>query len=154
MNDKEFIIRRALESDEEAARKLIAALGYANIDESDFKQAFAALLRHKDSLVFLAEGGDGSAIGLMTLSHRPQLRLAGTLVCIDELVIAEEARGRSIGAALLEEAKCFAASIGAKRLELHTNRGRVSYQRAFYVKNGFSECNSAILRLEGGFGTV
>jgi GNAT superfamily N-acetyltransferase len=148
MSDVVFNIRRALESDIDSAHELIEALGYPNIEQVDFKQAFAEVLNHRDSLVFIAEKADGQAIGLMTISHRPQLRLAGILVCIDELVIADSARGLGAGGALLKEAKRFAAEMGAKRLELHTNRGRVSYERAFYVKNGFSETNSAVMRME------
>jgi GNAT superfamily N-acetyltransferase len=148
MSDVVFNIRRALESDIDSAHELIEALGYPNIEQVDFKQAFAEVLHHRDSLVFIAETVDSQAIGLMTISHRPQLRLAGILVCIDELVIADSARGLGVGGALLKEAKRFATEKGAKRLELHTNRGRVSYERAFYVKNGFSETNSAVMRLE------
>lgn len=151
MSAIDFNIRQALASDEASAHKMIAALGYPDIEPDDFAFAFAEVLIHPDSLVYIAETTESSIIGLMTLSQRPQLRLAGILVSIDELVIAEEARGLGVGGALLQEAKRFAAKFGAKRLELHTNRARVSYQRAFYVKNGFSETNSAVLRLENEF---
>jgi GNAT superfamily N-acetyltransferase len=151
MSALEFSIRQALASDEESAHKLTAALGYPGIAQAEFKKAFAEVLSHPDSFVYIAETTDRKAIGLMTISQRPQLRLAGILVSIDELVIAEEARGLGVGGALLKEAKRFATKLGAKRLELHTNRGRISYQRAFYVKNGFSETNSAVLRLENEF---
>jgi GNAT superfamily N-acetyltransferase len=148
MSDITFSIRHAVESDVESAHTMIAALGYPDIKQADFKQAFAEVLEHKDSRILLAETADGQIIGLMTISYRPQLRLAGMLVCIDELVIADSARGIGIGGAFLKEVKRFAAEMGAQRLELHTNRERVSYQRAFYVKNGFSESNSAVLRLD------
>jgi GNAT superfamily N-acetyltransferase len=151
MSHVEFKIRRAVEIDREAAHRLIAELGYSEINPVDFKKVFAEALNHKETFVFLAEEDLGKVIGLMSISYRPQLRLAGTLVCIDELVIAEEARGMGVGKALLNVAKDIAAQLGAKRLELHTNRGRVSYQRAFYVKNGFSESNSAVMRLEPEF---
>jgi GNAT superfamily N-acetyltransferase len=151
MSAIEFSIREALATDEESAHQLIAALGYPDIALADFKKAFAEVLNHPDALVYIAESADARTIGLMTISYRPQLRLAGTLVSIDELVIADEARGLGVGGALLKEAKGFAARLGAPRLELHTNRGRVSYQRAFYVKNGFSESNSAVLRMEPEF---
>jgi GNAT superfamily N-acetyltransferase len=151
MSQVEFTIRRALETDEAAAHRLMAELGYSGINPVDFKKVFAEVLNHRDSFVFLAEADSGRVIGLMSISHRPQLRLAGILVCIDELVIAAEARGLGVGKALLNEAKGIAGQLGAKRLELHTNRGRISYQRAFYVKNGFSESNSAVMRLEPGF---
>lgn len=34
------------------------------------------------------------------------------------------------------------------RLELETNRARESYLRRFYVKNGFTEADSAVMRID------
>ena len=151
MNTIDFTIRRAVEGDVETAQQMIESLGYASICLDDFKRAFIETLNHRDSFVFVAEEGNGRGLGLMTVSHRPQLRLAGMLVSIDELVVIDEARGLGVGRALLHEAKQIAAKMGARRLELHTNRGRVSYQRRFYVKNGFTEINSAVMRMENDF---
>lgn len=148
MNEMNFKIRRATKADGDAAHKMIVSLGYPNISRDDFHRQFLELLAHQDSLVYLAEDYLGLVLGLMTISHRPQLRLAGILVCIDELVVAGEARGQGVGGALINEAKALAMKLNASRLELHTNRGRVSYQRKFYVKNGFTEANSAVMRLE------
>ncbi|MBI3654293.1 MAG: GNAT family N-acetyltransferase [Acidobacteria bacterium] len=151
MSEKAFTIRRATAKDVEKAFELIQALGYTHLDGEAFKRVFKELLQHQDALILLAEHSDGRALGLMTLSQRPQLRLLGNLVCIDELVVADAARGLGIGGALLQEAKAFATTIGAQRLELNTRRSRESYRRAFYVKNGFSEADSAIMRLEKDF---
>jgi GNAT superfamily N-acetyltransferase len=73
---------------------------------------------------------------------------AGLLVTIDEMVVAETARGAGVGARLLEHAKAEATRVGARRLELHTARPRPSYERGFYVKNGFVEVDSAVMRLK------
>ena len=78
------------------------------------------------------------------------MRLAGCMVTIDELVVTAGARGAGIGARMLELAKAEAARVGARRLELHTARRRASYERGFYVKNGFAEVDSAVMRWEGG----
>lgn len=141
-------IRRANESDVESAYRLIVALGYQHLARIDFERTFKAILAHPETRVLLAADESGQAIGLMTLSHRPQLRLAGTIVCIDELAVVDEARGRGVGRALLNRAKEIAIELSAERLELHTNRARESYTRQFYVKNGFAEANSALMRLE------
>jgi hypothetical protein len=42
----------------------------------------------------------------------------------------------------------MARKLGARRLELETNRARESYRRRFYVKNGFTEADSAVMRIE------
>lgn len=143
-----FLIRRAVESDVDSAHKLIAALGYPDIRRAEFEKVFQQVLQHPDTLVYLAEDAGGRALGLMTLSHRPQLRLAGEILCLDELAVIEEARGTGIGSALLEEARRVARELNAARLELHTNRARESYSRKFYIKNGFTEANSALLRMQ------
>jgi GNAT superfamily N-acetyltransferase len=85
-------------------------------------------------------------VGLMSLSTRPQIRLAGPIMTVDELVVAEEARGAGVGRELIELAKGEARRAGARRLELLTAKGRPSYARQFYVKNGFAEIDSAVLR--------
>ncbi len=98
--------------------------------------------------VLVAEDDAGRVVGLLALSYRAQLRLAGTLVTIDELVVAQRARGRGVGRALLDRAKTIATELGATRVELSTNRARESFSRGFYTKNGFVEVGSAVMRLK------
>ena len=147
MNSAVIIIRRAFENDLEAALFLLEALGYPNLERQAFNSAFVDVLQHPDMIVLLAIDESDQIVGLMSLSHRPQLRLAGKILSIDELAVLEIARGQGIGQKLLNEARRFAKEIGAKRIELHTNRNRESYRRQFYVKNGFTEANSALMRL-------
>jgi GNAT superfamily N-acetyltransferase len=87
-------------------------------------------------------------VGLASISRRPQLRLGGELVTIDELVVADAMRGKGVGRALLEHVKTLARNLNARRLELETNRSRISYKRRFYVKNGFTEADSAVMRID------
>src|SRR6202008_3421012 len=96
----------------------------------------------------VAEDEDENIVGLASISNRPQLRLTGNLVTIDEFVIAADARGKGIGRELLNGAVAMAKKLGARRLELETNRARESYRRGFYVKNGFSEADSAVMRID------
>ena len=140
-----FTIRRATANDAGAAGSLLRELGYLGIDEAAFVAGFAAVLADPAQSVWLAEG-DGRPLGLMSVSHRPQVRLAGLIMTIDELVVTEDVRGTGIGGALLEQAKTEATRAGARRLELLTARSRPSYARGFYVKNGFTEAASAVMR--------
>ena len=141
-------IRQAVESDLQAALVLLEALGYPNLEQPAFATFFAGVLQHPDMMVLLAIDESEQVVGLMSLSHRPQLRLAGEILSIDELAVLNTARGRGTGQRLLEEARRLAKEIGAKRIELHTNRNRESYRRQFYLKNGFTEANSALMRIE------
>jgi N-acetylglutamate synthase-like GNAT family acetyltransferase len=141
-------IRAAVPSDTTPLLALLHELGYTELDADVYARTFELVLAHPEIRVLVAEDESARVVGLLALSHRPQLRLAGTLVTIDELVVAQGARGRGVGRTLIERAKAIAAELGAKRVELLTNRTRESYSRGFYVKNGFVEASSAVMRLK------
>ena len=143
----EVVIRSATDSDAQAAFKLIAELGYRNLSFARFAPTYQSVLASAVTMTFIAEV-NGDAVGLATISFRPQLRLAANLFSIDEFVIADRARGQGVGRRFLEHLKAVAKQAGAKRLELETNRARASYRRGFYVKNGFIEADSALMRID------
>lgn len=142
-------LRAAEQGDRAQVQRLLVELGYVQLAEDDqnFAEAFNAVLADSQRHTWLAEV-DGSVRGLMTLSTRPQLRLAGLQVTIEELVVQDGERGSGIGTALVTRAQEHAREVGAMRLELHTNRTRPVYTRGFYVKRGFVEVNSAVMRFE------
>ena len=148
MSKNEFTIRAAVEADADALYGLMTDLGYQQLSLAEFGDTFAAVLRHPEMILLVAEAASGRVVGLASISHRPQLRLAGTLATIDELVVADVMRGCGVGKALLEEAKRAASRLNARRLELETNRARDSYRRQFYIKNGFFEADSAVMRID------
>lgn len=141
-------IRLANESDVQAAFELMGELGYPGLSLARFADTYHSLLRHPAMWLIVAEDENEEVIGLASMSSRPQLRLTGSLVTIDEFVVAERARGRGVGRELLKAAKAMAAKEGASRLELETNRARESYRRGFYVTNGFTEADSAVMRID------
>ncbi len=143
----QITLREATSEDTEAARLLIGELGYEGLDGPTFSRGLNAVLADPAQQVVLAEC-EGHVVGLMSLGAKPQLRLAGIVVTIDELVVSERARDAGVGAELLAFAKAEATRLGAHRLELHTARARPSYARGFYVKNGFEEVDSAVMRWE------
>src|SRR5262245_33142272 len=148
MNDGDFTIKTATETNLRAAFKLMSELGYIDLDFDAFTEVYIALLKDPATTLLVAEATEGPLIALASISRRPQLRLGGDLVTIDELVVSSAARGRGVGRAILDRAKEIA--LNARRLELQTNRGRESYQRGFYLKNGFSEADSAVMRIDFG----
>lgn len=153
MHDEQFTIRRARSSDSEALRELISSLGYPDLDPESFKTTFAVVCQHPEMVVLVVEGLNGKTVGCLTMSSKPQLRLGGMLVTIDELVIATEFRGKGLGRSLLVQAQAIALEIGARWIELHTRRARESYQRGFYAKNGFVEMDSALMRFHAPYET-
>ncbi len=146
----QYRIRSANDEDALAALGLMSALGYKELDPDVFNSVFRLVIHRSDAAVLIAEADSGQAIGLAAVSWRPQLRLSGTLVSLDELVVDPAGRGLGVGKALLDEVKALAARVAEPgrpwRLQLETNRSRESYRRGFYIKNGFSEVDSALLR--------
>jgi len=150
MCGNKLLIRPATESDLQAAFRLIDELGYHDLSIARFAKTYSSVQKHPAMTLIVAED-DCEVVGLASISRRPQLRLAADLITIDELVVADSARGLGVGGALLEHVKAMAGSSGVRRLELETNRARESYRRAFYIKNGFTEANSAVMRIEYEF---
>lgn len=142
------LIRLATENDVQAAFKLMTDLGYPDVDLTRFAETYRAVLNHPTMVVIVAEDDSKEVIGLASISNRPQLRLMRNLVTIDEFVIADHARGRGVGRELLNAVIAMAGKLGARRLELETNRARESYRRGFYAKNGFIEADSAVMRID------
>lgn len=141
-----IIVRRALAEDRETVRALLVALGYAHLaDDAGFEATFAAVLADPARGVWLAERG-GEVLGLVTTMVQPQLRLAGVQLTIEELVVHERARGTGVGRALVAHAQEEARRVGARRVELTTNRTRPVYLRGFYPSCGFTEASSAVMR--------
>lgn len=137
-------VRAAAASDAPLVRALLRELGY---EDRRFDASFPRILGERPTRVWIAEGAPGEAgVGMMTLSYAEQLRLGGIVISVDELVVTASARGRGLGAGLVAKAKEVARELGAVRVELHTRRSRESYERGFYVKNGFVEVDSALLR--------
>jgi len=148
MSDIWPIIRLATETDVQPAFKLMSDLGYPGLSLARFVKAYHAVLEDPAMLVIVAEDENAEVIGLASIANRPQLRLTARLVTIDELVVADHARGRGVGQKLLNAAEAMARKLGARRLELETNRARESYRLGFYVKNGFTEADSAVMRID------
>jgi len=140
------VVRRASLADLPVIRALLVELGYAHLtDEPALAEVLAQVLADPSRGVWLAEDGN-VALGMISTTVCPQLRLAGPELTIEELVVREDARGRGVGRALLEHAKAEAQRHGALRVQLTTNRTREVYTRGFYPKNGFTEAPSAVMR--------
>lgn len=142
-------VRRATSSDLPVIHGLLAELGYTRLDTTALAHVLEAMLHDPTRGVWLAT--DGTDVhGLVTTTVRPQLRLAGLEMTIEELVVREHARGRGVGRLLLDHAKREATRLGVLRVQLTTNRTRDVYLRGFYPKNDFVETLSAVMRWSPG----
>jgi GNAT superfamily N-acetyltransferase len=89
--------------------------------------------------VYLAEGQGGALLAYAAVHWLPYLILKGPEGFISELFVESAARGRGIGARLLEVVEAEARRRGCARLSLINMRNRESYQRGFYAKLGWEE---------------
>jgi len=79
---------------------------------------------------------DGRVVGLLSLVLYRTLLHAGGTALINELVVAEGARGRGIGGRLVETAAEAARECGMDEIEVGTERENRSARR-FYRRAGF-----------------
>jgi GNAT superfamily N-acetyltransferase len=87
------------------------------------------------------------AIGFVALSHRPNLRSAGRVATIDELIVAKAHRKQGVGKELLKRAVDRAKVLGVKRLEIQSLGGTEDQALAFFSKCGFNEAGVMVFRL-------
>jgi GNAT superfamily N-acetyltransferase len=128
----------------EAIASLLGELGYPNAPDVS---TVHWVLSHPEMDVLVAADPLDKPIGLITLSHRPQLRMKGRIATIDELVVAQAWRRKGIGRTLVKRALERAKALTARRVELHTHKGRAEMAKAFYEACGFSEVDSVVMRV-------
>jgi N-acetylglutamate synthase-like GNAT family acetyltransferase len=131
--------------DAAAVVELLGELGYRSPGGDTFRKILGEILTEPRMGIIVAEV-ESEVVAFASFSCKPQLRLCGDSMELDELVVSARFRGRELGRALLDAVKAKARSMGAKRIVLVTNRERESYRRGFYTKNGFKETTSAYLK--------
>ncbi|MGI5863936.1 MAG: GNAT family N-acetyltransferase [Myxococcales bacterium] len=139
----DFKIRPARRFDREGVAELLREAGYA--DGADTNTMFW-VLNHPEIDVFVAADSQERPVGYVSLSHRPQLRLRGRIVTIDELVVGEAWRDSEVGDRLLETAVERAKALSAKRIEVSALDERSTFRIDFWSKNGFQETDGKVLR--------
>ncbi len=137
-------LRPAGKGDLPVVTELLAHLGYTP-ESSLLSEAFHRVLTD-ESLHILLAADNVQCLGLITLRTQVCLRLAGTLASIEELVVHPRARGLGIGSQMLEWAKNQAEAMRAVRLEVIISTSRQSFERRFYLKNGFTLAHSRLFR--------
>jgi len=144
-------VRKAGPEDASALTEVIRSVEYfTHLIELPFEEARATVagalqqdLSCDDHLVLLAEDADGRILGYSSVHWLPYLLFEGPEGYVSELFIHESARGRGVGALLLETIKAEARRRGCMRLSLLNGRQRDSYRREFYKKNGWRERDMA-----------
>jgi GNAT superfamily N-acetyltransferase len=136
---KFYKIRPLKRSDRDAAFKLLADDGW-EVQAHEQETAISWIVQHPEMESFVAHDAASFSrlFGFITMSHRPQLRLAGRVACIDAFAIAKEQQHKGIGLDLLENVLRRAEALGCKRMEIAlpgTRDGR----HDFFERHGFEK---------------
>ena len=110
-----FRVRLARRGDGEQFGTLLAELGHSGAGDTP---TVHWVLSHPEIEVHVAADASDRPLGLLSLSHRPQLRLSGRIATIDELVVLSSARRQGVGRALVLRALERAKVLSVKRVEL------------------------------------
>lgn len=129
-----MLIRRATESDIPHILRLVAQLDY-EVENEAGEAGARAVLADPACVVLLAED-EGQVVGLVGFHIVPQLHHAAPVLTLDEMVVAEGARGVGIGAELLKAAVAHARATGCAVIDV-ASAFRRTRAHQFYEAHGF-----------------
>ena len=89
--------------------------------------------------IYVAETAQYGVIGYACVHWLPYLFLPGPEGYLSELFVEQTHRGKGVGKQLLNSIVTEAKHRDCSRLMLITSRGRESYRREFYLKQGWVE---------------
>ena len=137
-----FRIRPARRGDAGLIISLLAEVGLA----SD-TQTVAWIISHPEMELLVAADGLDRAIGFVSLTHRPALKMGGRSATIDELLVSKDWRRRGVGRELLRKAVERARVLKVKRVELQSFGPPDPGLGAFLDACGFERAEVGIFRL-------
>jgi GNAT superfamily N-acetyltransferase len=137
-----FRVRLARRGDGEQLGLLLAELGHAGALDTG---TVHWVLSHPEIEVHVAADGSDRPLGLLSLSHRPQLRLGGRIATIDELVVLPHARRQGLGRALVQRALERARVLSVKRVELQLPSVPTEASYRFCEAMGFRDAERGVV---------
>jgi len=140
-----FRLRPARRGDAEALRYLVSELGQGDLGDA---QTVSWLVSHPEIELVVAVDPLDRCIGVVSLSHRPQLRLGGRIATFDEVIVTESWRRRGVGKALMTNAVTRARTLGVRRIEVYPHAVHYPSAHAFCLACGFTEVPGGIMRMD------
>jgi GNAT superfamily N-acetyltransferase len=139
-----FRIRLARLGDGEQLGALLGELGHPGAGDTT---TVHWVLHHPEVEVHVAGDARDRPIGLLSLSHRPQLRLSGRIATIDELVVTLAWRRQGVARALMTRALERARVLSVKRVELQLPSLPDEATVAFCLALGFQDAERGVVVL-------
>jgi GNAT superfamily N-acetyltransferase len=103
------------------------------------------VLSHPEVEVYVAGDAQDRPIGLLAMSHRPQLRLSGRIATIDELVVTAAWRRQGVARALMQRALERSRVLSVKRVELQLPSLPDDATVAFCETLGFQDAERGVV---------
>jgi N-acetylglutamate synthase-like GNAT family acetyltransferase len=138
-----FRIRAARRGDAEGIANLVRELGYPATDLSTVNW----VISHPEMEIIIASDLVDKPIGMLSLSHRPQVRMKGRILTIDELVVTAAWRKKGVGKGLLKKAIERAKVLSVKRVQLVIDKTQLAPLLPFFIAAGLKESGDSVLRL-------
>ena len=149
LDGKDYRIRPLKRGDRDHAFKLLAAEGWP-VAAGDQELAISWVVQHPEMESFVAHdvASFSRLFGVITMSHRPQLKMGGRVACIDLFLVAPEHRGKGVGTDLLAAALRRTEALACKQIELPLPIERDS-RHDFFEQSGFVRQSSTLYVRQG-----
>ena len=139
---KGILVREATKSDLPVIEQLLKGLVNAiedteGIDTGIAIKTWERLLNNAGSYFLVAER-EGTPVGFINFMVRQTILHRSPSALIDELVVAEEYRGKGVGKQLVQAAIEKCRQLGCCEIEVSTEKTNIE-AREFYEKCGFEE---------------
>ena len=125
-----------MESDAAAVKALLEELEGRAFDEDIFARIYSEYLEAPLTLIFVATLEEGEITGFISCKGQSLLHHEGLVFEIQELVVTAEHQRKGLGRKLIEALKPDLEKLGAKSLEVTSNKRRKE-AHAFYQSVGF-----------------
>ncbi len=140
-------IRRAVNEDVPVIASILRELGWFPYIDKESETATELRIRlhleladaDESHTVLVAEDEELGVAGYISVHWLPYLLLSGPEGYISEIFVREEARGKGVGTALMNDVKELAIAKRCSRLMLLTDRERDAQEKDFYARFGFEE---------------
>ena len=139
----ELVVRTLRSSDLEPVSALLGELGYP-ASAREVAQRLARVERDAASCVLVAEL-EGRVVGMAAFHVIPHIELDRPTARLTSLVVAEEARRKGVGRALVDRVEAEARAAGCGRVELMTGDQRTD-AHAFYDALGFADASRRFVK--------
>jgi PhnO protein len=134
--EENYTIRKAEQSDASSVKCLLEELENRLFDQAVFTRIYTEYLHTPLTLMYVAIQNENEIIGFISCKGQSLLHHEGLVFEIQELIVTASHQGRGVGRQLIATLKPELAQLGAKSLEVTTNKRRKE-AHAFYQSVGF-----------------